>query len=305
MNTGHTILLFDDDVEAVAGLADLFRLIGWNTVTATSLEEFRVRLREGGYCLGIHDLEVPPSADSIKAHVEAGLLGVQEHRVYYPRFNDLGVHLMPLLCMSAFAKDHRNGRKARRAGVDDAVVKPLDDNDESLVDTVKRLLRESGREDHSRCAEVTKLARQAASTPPPATSASTSSVRIDVPGTDTKRDRTLVVMNGQSVDITNVAFYVLLRLVEGRMRGLECVTKEALGARKGDGFRGTSVMQAELGPYVGSVKLYQSVRGKGYALADEVVIGDVDVASLAKHSEKRVRDVAAALTKPPKAARRA
>ena len=112
-------------------------------------------------------------------------------------------------------------------------------------------------------------------------------------------------MNGQSVDITNVGFYVLLRLVEGRMLGLEVVAKEALGARKGDSFRGTSVMQAELGPYVGGVKVYKVVRGVGYALADGVIVGDVDLHALAKHPEKRVRDVAATLAKPMKTAKRA
>ena len=210
-----------------------------------------------------------------------------------------------MLCMSAFARDHRNGRKARRAGVDDAVVKPLDDNDESLVDTVKRLLRESGREDHARCDALTELAQRDNSKAPPAPATKSDAVHLALPGTSSKRDRTLVLANERPVDLTNVAFYVLLRLVEGRMKGAENVSKEALGARKGEGFRGVSVLQDQLGPYVNGTKIYQSIRGEGYALADDVVIDAVDLQVLAKHDEKRVRDIAAGLSIPAKTARRA
>jgi DNA-binding response OmpR family regulator len=267
----------------------------WDTIVASTLEDFRERAREGGYCLAIHDLEIPASKGSIKAHVDAGLVGIQEHRARYPRCNESGLHLLPMLCMSAFARDHRNGRKARRAGADDAVVKPLDDNDESLVDTVKRLLRESGREEHSRCDALSALARRENTQSPPPPTMNGMTIRISLPGTISKRDRTVVRVNDRDVDVTNVAFYVLVRLVEGRMRGLEHVSKEALGARKGEGFRGVSVLQDQLGPYVNGTKIYQSIRGEGYALADEVVVGDVDLQTLAKHDEKRVRDVAAGL----------
>jgi hypothetical protein len=64
-------------------------------------------------------------------------------------------------------------------------------------------------------------------------------------------------------------------------------------------------MQDQLGPYVNGAKLYESIRGKGYALAKEVVIETIDLQVLAKHDEKRVRDVATALAKPVKSSRRA
>jgi DNA-binding response OmpR family regulator len=302
----HTIFLIEDDADIAHGLTDLFRMMDWNTIVASTLDEFRQRAREGGYCLAIHDLEIPASTESIKAHVDAGLVGIQEHRARYPRCNDDGLHLLPMLCMSAFARDHRNGRKARRAGVDDAVVKPLDDNDESLVDTVKRLLRESGREDHARCEELTGLARRDNSTAPPTPALNASAaVRIGLPGTVSRRNRTVVLVNDRPVDVTHTAFYVLLRLVEGRVKELGYVSKEALGATEGEGFRGMSVMQDQLGPYVNGAKLYESIRGKGYALAKEVVIETIDLQVLAKHDEKRVRDVATALAKPVKSSRRA
>jgi hypothetical protein len=49
-------------------------------------------------------------------------------------------------------------------------------------------------------------------------------------------------------------------------------------------------MQDQLGPYVNGAKLYESIRGKGYALAKEVVIETIDLQVLAKHvREARAR----------------
>jgi hypothetical protein len=261
------------------------------------------------YCGAMFDLEIAMMFDSLSTHEEAGLQGMVEYRARWPHSNEFCVHHTFVICMSHHAKYHRVARRALRAGADDIVVKPFIENDEPLVETARRWLRATGREDHARCADVNALARgRPPSTPPrlptePPPSADATPALSDlhnhlaITGKPGKRGRVEILVNGRLSTMPSFGLFCLLKLVETRLRGAATATAKELGARD-ETFRGPSEMQKELKPYLlEGTSSYRTVRGVGYALDESVVVDEVDVEALAKHDEKRIRDVAARLAK--------
>ena len=300
--TGHRFILVEDDADTAQALADLFALSGWTLDVARTIEDFHELMNRGvEYCGGLHDLDLPLKRSSIKPHSEAGFISIAEQRAASPIANELGVHYTPILCVSQPAKDHRIARRARRVGADDVVVKPFIDNDETLVDTVKRFLRECGRDDHARCAQINALGRRRDSIPsaapsPPAPSAES---RLTITGTLLKRNRVEVVVNGRPASMTDKGVLPLLWLLEGRLRGKPAVPRQGLGPGASDpNYRGLAVMQEQLDGYLPpSTRIYKRV-GKGqFALDDAIAVDIADVATLATHHDRHVRAAAQAIAR--------
>lgn len=292
----HVVLLVEDDANIARSVTQLLGVLGYDVVHVTSLEEGQAHVDRGEFCVLVTDLGILPQKESAKAEIELGYAMIEYARDRYPKRSESGTHLVPIIVLSAH-DEHRFTREAFRRGIDDFLKKPLADNQVSLKDTIRECLRKCGREDHGVCASISRTARAGAPSSAPDTidvaQASPRSVHLELLAEETKRNRTVVVINGRRAPITNVAFLVLLRLVDARERGLESLSKEALGALAERGFRGVALLQDQLAPYVGGVKVYKSIRGVGYALADEITATPLDRASFAGHSEHGVRTTAA------------
>jgi CheY-like chemotaxis protein len=289
----HRVLLIEDSPANRAAVVQYLDAYGYDCDAVASLEQARSIIDSGEFCAILTDLEILPTSSATKPDLCLGYAVIEYARTRFPAYGG-EIHLMPILVMSAHAKFDVL-RRTVQLKADDFLRKPPTE----LKQVLSVALEKAGRQDHARCPEVTQAARLAATTSSAPPQPAPDRVRLSVFGRQLKKNLHEIALNGRAVAVSNATFVVLLRLVVGRLRGVDHVTKRELGGREGEGFRLVSVLQKELRAYLpAGLSIYEVVRGRGYRLSKEVDVSDVDAAALGTHDDKRVRDLAATLRRP-------
>ena len=294
----HTWLLVEDQVDLANEIRGLLEAHGYGCVHAATLDEAIPIIERGGFCGCIFDLQIKAKAQSISALVDSGYTLIRQTRQLYPRRNHRGVHLLPIVAMSAFLKDHHHIRKAYQCGIDDSVAKPLSDNYPSFEDTLRNVLRSSGHSKHQRCARLIEQARVAAHPIGPGVAATTPALALVVTARMEDK-RTVVEIGDRDVPLTPGSLVLVLKLVLARMRTAEgWVLKTDLAGAAGSGNKGMSRLKLEVQPFLRRKGgLFENDADGGYRLRRDVAVERVDHESLRHHADARVRRLAAEIQK--------
>jgi CheY-like chemotaxis protein len=291
----HTALLVEDDAETANQVKDLLGVLGIDHIHATTQEAALAVVERGGFCLALLDLQIPRNQHSIMAHVQAGqsvLEAIRER--YFEKNTKKRMHWLPVLIMTAFAKETDYVVEMMARGADGYLLKPFGEMTK-LADTIRDALERAERDNHYRCEDITTRAQGTPSVP--AAGGTTFSTVLRIPGRrDGKRNEVLV--GDRCVRLPTAAFVLLLHLVAGRRAGDGWVHKSVMGAS--DGWKGPSRLRTELNPYLpAGLRADQNDGDGSYRLNSSIEVGDVDWAALASHEDHHVRAIATAVLGQP------
>lgn len=284
----HVALLVEDDLEMARALVDLLDSFGHACIHVATREDAERLLDAGEFCYVLLDLQIMANADSIKAHVEAGLSLLEAIRLRYREQNEQRKHLLPILVTSAHGKDHEYVVKAMQDGADDFIKKPIKRANPSLKERISTALKHSGRDRHDRCAAIMREARTAGAT-----------TEADRPCTITitgqRLDKRIAVRIGNKlVPLAPGSLALLLRLYQARLATKSgWIRKEDLARRNELGYKGFSRLKQDLAPHVpGNPKIHENDGGGRYRLNPDLAI-HVDFDALEDLDEPAIAKIVA------------
>lgn len=280
----HRVLIVEDDDETAEDLAAIVGSLGCESVTTANREEAATVLRGQQICVVLLDLQIRESADGIKGHVEHGKALLREIRRTHGERAGQGFWL-PVVIVSGYAREVPTAVEVMKDGASDLIQKPLESSDVS--EKVRSVLRESGRLSHELCLKGI----------PPLGPNAGDDVVLAVTGERVGR-RTVVMVGHTRLQLTDSSLRVLLHLMVAHRLGGP-VHKRDLGANNEQGFKGISILRAELKPALADgVDIIDNDYHGNYCLSAGVRIGEVDTKALDDIGDQRIAELAAQLRVP-------
>jgi len=276
MKDRHIALIVEDDRETGEDLGEILRSIDCDRVVVDNSEDALAELQKKSFCLILLDLQIKSAADSIKGHVEHGKALLRKIREKHGDHNGIQFWL-PVLIVSGFAREVNEAVDVMKDGASDVIQKPLDSR--IVSDKIRRALQGSGRQTHDKCHE-----------PPKERLDLRNGVVIAIPG-ERMRRRTVVIIAGRRVELTDASLKVLLQLMVGHQKRVP-VHKRDLGARTEQGFKGISMLRNELKPILGSTDIIKNDYHGNYGFEPDVKIGQCAVDKLLELGDKTISDLA-------------
>ena len=304
MNDEHVALIVEDDPQIAEILQELRASLGHRWVHASTLEEVRAAVATGGYCYVLLDMQIPAHKGA-RPLLGSGETALAMIRKKEPRRHESGGHVLQVLVVTGYSRDHEFVSKMYEMEADGFIAKPFDDRVEVVLDKIRNALKKSVRVEHEQCLAMPQRAAWASAPPPAALSASSASasangsangaalgaVTLRLDGTQSKR-RTRVTVSGATCDLQDAQFVFLLRVVAAGMnKRVEWATHHELGIARTPEV--PSRLRAALAGAVPSgFEMVESDHGGRYRLNPGVVVRGIDWATLAKHGDAMVQKMA-------------
>jgi DNA-binding response OmpR family regulator len=264
--TTHHCLVVEDDIGMARELIDLVEAMGFEHTHVETREDALAHIGTTQFCFILLDLEIKVTSESIKARVVTGYELLRAIRARSPPGVD--VHSLPVIVVSAHAKEKDEIFKVARMGATDMVHKPLDSDE--LEQKIRKVLQEAGRAAHKDCPRFSEA------------------IKLGVSGRREKR-RNEVIINGKSAHLTDSSLSVLLQLVCARLAGGGWVDKGDLGVSEGS--QKIKRLRDDLKEALSDELVQNDLEG-GYRLSPAVSIGHVDCELLSKNHEKGIQKLA-------------
>ena len=279
-------LVVDDDPGVADAVKYRLQRCGFSsehiTIVGSALDAM-LALEATRFDVVLLDQRLPDSAQDMNPRDEIGRKVLRHCRRKHPS--------VPVIVMTAYtgaspAEASHMTALFMKLGARDFIPKPFEDAVETLEAKILEVLSEP---------DVDSAAPASPLPPAPATvTPARGRAVLGIPGQEVKR-RTHITVNGRDADLSNALFLMLLTLVEARLRGVRHVSNYDLGAKPGVEFRAPSALRNELKPYLDGAQPLANDGQSSYELHEDIVIGDIDCAALAQHTEARVQKLAASI----------
>lgn len=287
----HTILIIEDDPRISQDLEEMLQEgFHYRTLCSDNAEQARQYALDKEFCLILCDLQMKARAGSIAPKVEIGLALVNDIRRGMPGRNERPTDLLPILVMSAFAKEEHYIQRAYQVGANGFIKKPFDDN---FHEVIRKALQESGRTHHDNCARLTAHARLPVAHVP-AAEVPAGTVELSVSGIETGIN-TEVMLGGKPFMLSTALFLLLLKLVAARQKTPDAwIDKRLLGAPPlGEGWHTLPRLRQKVAKFLPKgTALVEKSGAKEYRLHPTIRLGLIDWRRLASHSDIKVSKIA-------------
>jgi CheY-like chemotaxis protein len=293
MSRRHVGLIVEDDRDLRDDLVGRLDALGYDVVKAETLEEGLEKVRTGGFCFALVDLQIKRNADAGRAYPECGLALVEGIRKRFPGRNGDDHHLVQVLIMSGYGKEPDFIRRGFDAGADDVLRKPLEENRPGLEAVIERCLTRSGRTKHATCSRQDQTAKRGVERR--ADGASPGSVKLEISG-ERRRRRFEASVNGNAVLLQPNSLYMLLELAAVRVKRAEgWLETKTFGPDVALVHRSLSRLSKDAGDLPGGLELLENDGAGSYRLNPRVTleVGAWDL--LEGHHDARVRKLVALL----------
>lgn len=290
MKKTHTILLIEDEEIQAKVMVEILTGFGFHVLHAASQEEAEPYIDSDEYCLVILDMEMKRWRASGDAHIAIGQALQKRIRERHPGLTSKGEYYLPILVMSGH-DDFDFVVGTLKAKASDFLSKNLDPKGKKLSAAIEVALTNAEREDHVLCCtRATDRSRGGT-----AATAAVPRACIGLVGLERGRS-TAITVDGDPHAIPTASFRVLAHLLSAAQRSREeYVEKSEFGSLE-ESPRQVSRLRDDFEKIAGE-RARAWVDGNqsgGYRLHPAVEIGDVDWARIAKHSDSRIRAIAAA-----------
>ena len=287
MSSGHLALIVEDDQAIAAGLVEILKAAGCESVVTDNKTDALSLMRERLICLVLLDLEIKGDPMAIKGHTAHGTSLLRDIRSMYGKHTG-SCWWLPVLVVSGFARERDEAIAIMRDGASDIIEKPYKAREVS--NAILAELQRCGRQLHAHCLEAPKPVPQSPNT----------EVGIAISG-KRKGLRTQVIVAQTSLWLTNSELRMLLQLIAAHLKG-KGVHKIDFGAKIDQGFKGMSRLARALEPaFGGELKIITNDHHGSYFLAPGVIvrdcnadsltgIGDVVITSLAREIARGIAD---------------
>jgi CheY-like chemotaxis protein len=298
---GHVALIVEDDPTIADILKELVGSLGHRWRHASTLEEVRSAVADGGFCYALLDMQIPADGKS-RESVGCGETALRLLRRTFPARNANDKHVFPILVVTSYSRDPSFVSKTHKNGADDFLPKPFGERIDLVLDKVREALADAGREDHAACAlpadgdEAVSASLSELSEPPtPAASTEPSGVptlRLEITGTHLAQ-RNGVFVNGASGSLPDGHFVVLLSAVSAHLRAPgEWHPDTKLGMVRNRW--APSRILSELKDLLPTgFRVLEANKPYNFRLNPAIVVERVDWPALAKHPQPAVRKMAA------------
>jgi DNA-binding response OmpR family regulator len=281
MKGRHLALIVEDDPATAEDLEEILKSLKCESVVVNNKRDALTFLHSKAFCFILLDLEIKHQPDSIKGHIAHGSSLLREIRTMHAERAGVSFWL-PILIVSGFARETATAVEVMRDGASDVIQKPFKSREVS--DAIYRALERSGRATHDLCGETLTPRVTDAGRP----------IVLAIPG-DRIRRRTRVMVGARPIMLPNSSLKLLLQLMVAHEAGMD-VHKRDLGASDDQGFKGVSLLRAELRPVLGEgVDIIGNDYHGNYLLTDEVTIGSCDTEKLAEIGDKKISELAGEL----------
>lgn len=298
MRKNHVVLLLEDNDAEAALTARWLEGMGHRVIRARTREEAEVLAAKGEHCYQTVDLEVP-NREGQEALTVVGHEYIGSQRELRPAVaRGTQCHVDPIVVVSGHLKDHPHVALAYQRGADASVTKPVPNSNPSLTAEVERVLRESGREDHTNCARRNIESR--------ATSAARTKRILGISGRIGKYKRRFIELDGKTIPLRTSSLLMVVRLVLGRLDDPADggVSNDDLGmppqCREDGGWDVPRRLREDLRPFVEPDLFLDNEHGSGtyrIHLDIEIAWSEIGVDALVKHPNKDVKSAALELQK--------
>lgn len=284
MGRRHVALLVEDEAVMATELGALLDSLGHDHVHVTNRTDAERALDTHEFCYVLLDLQIKANPDSIMPLVEAGQSLLELIRERYPRVDEAGKHLLPVLVVSGHAKETDYIVDAFQAGANDFVKKPIGTNRRPLKDKIQDALRNSGRQKHEHCGAICKVARAASSAGALEMLPSAVATMTEIAIVGRQQDKRFEVrIANKPVFLTNASLLLLLKLYAARLRNAEgwAHKNHDLGVQNDQGWKGMTRFREELAPHLPSKTQAVENDGHGnYRIHPGIEIAKIDIARL-------------------------
>jgi DNA-binding response OmpR family regulator len=282
MKERHIALIVEDDAETAEDLVEILKSIDCQSVVVDNVEDAETALQNRSFCLILLDLEIKGRADSIKGHVEHGRSLLRTIRTKHGEHNG-NCFSLPVLIVSGFAREVDSAVDVMKDGASDVIQKPLESS--GVSGKIRHALQKSGRPSHDACGHL----------PRPRRANLEDGIVLAVPG-DRIRRRTRITVSGNPVDLTDASLKIFLHLLVALQDGA-VVNKADFGASAEQGFKGVSILRAELKLALGDLNIVENRYHGDYCFLDGVTIGGCAYDKLRQIGDAAISELAERLEK--------
>jgi DNA-binding response OmpR family regulator len=233
MKGRHLALIVEDDPPIAEDLEEIVKSLSCESITVNNMSDALTLLYSKMFCFILLDLEIKHQSESIKGHIAHGNALLREIRTMNSEHTGLS-YWLPVLIVSGYARETAAAVDVMRNGASDVIQKPFKSREVS--DAIRHALERSGRVTHELCGGKPTLRVPTVDKP----------IVLAIPG-DRKRRRTRVMVGAKPIMLPNSSLTVLLHLMVARAADRD-VHKRELGASDDQGFKGISLLRAELQP---------------------------------------------------------
>lgn len=258
MSDVHRVLVVEDEPLIAEDLAIMLGSLGFAHEVVDNQQQALERFRTEEFCLVLLDLNIKLSPESLRGDAEAGRELLRRMRAISPKHRKDDRPSVPIVVVSAHAREADEAVEAMKDGADDVVQKPFTGS-RRLPDKIRSALEASGRRRHELC-----VVRR---------------WTLDVPALRDRR-RYSVRVAGKDASLTPRSLDLLLVLILGKLKGGP-VHKIDLGWENAQGFQAMTRLRQEIGACgIPGEDLVVSLHDGHYELAPAVEIGTCDLARL-------------------------
>jgi CheY-like chemotaxis protein len=247
------------------------------------------RIGVTAFCLVVLDLQIKETPRALKGHREHGASLLREIRKRYPEHHG-SAYWLPVVIVSGYAREMPEALDAMKDGASDVIEKPF--TSRRLSEQIREALERSGRRSHDLCAAPPAMDHSERTKGP---------VTLAIPG-ERDRRQTIVLVGVRRIGLPDRLLKILLRLMVAQ-RSNKGVHKTDLGARDDQGFKGISELRNVLKPALNGVNIISNDYHGEYRLVS-VEIGACNAAALAQLGDRGITELAAQVSKRPRARRR-
>jgi ActR/RegA family two-component response regulator len=275
----HRALIVEDDPLFAENLQEILNSLAFESEVVDNKSDAIAVLDRQAVCFILLDLHIKLERLAIRGHVEHGKSLLREIRHRYPDHPGL-CYWLPVLIVSGSAPSVAIAVDVIKDGADDLIQKPLVD-DGHVSNAIRQALGKSGRSTHEMCIAG----------PAPRPLGANESIVLSIPG-DRVRRRTHVAIGSKVIPLPDRSLEVLLHLMVAHEKG-GAVHKTDLGATNDKGFKGISVLRADLNPILGkNVNIITNDYQGHYKLADCVSITECNADQLARIGDREITRLA-------------
>ncbi len=277
MRNSHLAMIIEDDKETAGILQEILDSLDCDSIVVDNKEDALDELQKATFCLILLDLQIKGSPDAIKAHPEYGRSLLRKIREEHSEHNGTCFWL-PILVVSGFAREVSEAVEVMKDNASYVIQKPFSSH--AVSERIRWALEVSGRQTHDLCNDH----------PVPRRDNFKEEVVITIPGNRVVR-RTTVRLGSQSATLTDSSLRVFLHLIVAKLAGKQ-VHKTDLGATNEQGFKGVSILKAELKPVLGTIDIIKNHYHGYYSFVANVTIGECAVDKLIELGDARISDLA-------------
>lgn len=279
--TKHAALIVEDEPAIAARLKEILQSLECEVTAVDNRRDAIALIKTQTFCVVLLDLEIKNEPDSLRGSEEGGPSVLREIRKLHTDRVGILAWRLPVVIVSAHVGDSDLVIEMMRQGASHAVHKSQ--LSRKVSEVVQKVLHESGRVTHESCG--------ASQTPAQAPG---EKVVLSIPA-EVGRRGVVIKFGGRRVRLTHAPFYLLLRLVDARLKG------ESVKATHKD----VSVLRNLLkGENQADDRLIENEYGDGrYRLSSTIHLGSVDLEKLVKSQNGQIRPVAASIAEQLRAQR--